>query len=178
MTREIPLTRGAVALVDDEDYERVACHRWYCEPHGYAARKDGDRKVYMHRFVFDDPSVAQVDHINGDRLDNRRANLRAASSANNQRNRKKIYREQTSRFKGISFHPRTGTWFAYITVEGKRHSLGYHHDEIRAARIYDRAALHFFGEFARLNFPDDVETTLAIPLVIKKSLGRWRVADR
>lgn len=94
---------------------------------------------------------AQLDHINGDRYDNRIANLREATNRQNQQNRKKSA-ACSSKFKGVSWAKRERLWVSHIVVAGKRVGLGYFREEKDAARAYDIAALRHFGAFARPNF--------------------------
>lgn len=159
--REVPLSHGYVALVDDEDYERVAAHRWRAHINTrsrsiYAVRTERGRTVWMHRFILglgqDGP---RVDHRNGNGLDNRRrVNLRPATRSENARNKK----PQSGRaLKGIcrSKRNKTHPWSAAINVESKPIFLGTFTTPIEAARAYDRAAVQLHGEFARLNFSAD-----------------------
>ena len=101
----------------------------------------------------DAPAGVMVDHINRDRLDNRRANLRMATNAQNQANVTKR-QGMTSRYKGVSRHTATGRWQARISVEGKQMHLGYFAHEADAARAYDARAREVFGVFAQANFPE------------------------
>lgn len=159
MSVEIPLTRGYVALVDDEDAARVlAAGAWYAEvgPRSrtvYAATKTSRRPrrtIHMHQVVTGWP---YVDHVNGDGLDNRRANLRPATQTQNNGNAPR-YRNNTSGYKGVYFVARRGNWAAQIAVSGRRFHLGTFADPVQAAKAYDDAAVRYFGEFARLNFPE------------------------
>jgi hypothetical protein len=105
----------------------------------------------MHRFLLQPPPGLEVDHINGDRLDNRRINLRIATRSQNAMNRPRT-RTNTSGFKGVS---RLGSlWCAQIKLEGKLHYLGRYADPAEAARAYDVAAKIMFGQYARPNFSD------------------------
>ena len=94
----------------------------------------------------------QLDHINGRPADNRIANLRICDQRGNNGNRKPR-KNGTSQFKGVSLHKKQGGWKAQITKWGKCNYLGYFKNERDAARTYDAAAKKYFGEFARLNFP-------------------------
>lgn len=159
--KEIPLTQGKVALVDDEDYERVAAFKWHAtcssrKRRWYAARNatlpDGRQtKVRMHRFILNAVTALQVDHENGDGLDNRRSNLRPASNGQNQHNRS-LSPSSTTGFKGVTFHRRWNRYYARIYNDGKEISLGYFADARSAAVAYDIRARELFGEFARTNF--------------------------
>lgn len=160
MTAEIPLTRGYVALVDDEDAARVlAISAWYAEVHPrartvYAAAKSpGTRRtIHMHSVV---TGWSYVDHVDGDGdgLNNRRANLRPATQTQNNGNARRR-RDNTSGYKGVYFDARRGHWAAQISIDGRRLHLGVFADPVDAARRYDAAAVYYFGEFARPNFPE------------------------
>lgn len=155
MTREIPLSRGLVALVDDADFERVAAlGKWYANPsyRTFYARKNywesgRCKSVRMHTFI---TGWEYVDHVNGNGLDNRRANLRPADDSTNSFNRQ-LRRNNKSGFKGVS--GKGCRWQAEIQCRGKRIYLGLFDTATDAACAYDTAAREHFGEFARLNFP-------------------------
>lgn len=153
--REIALPRGMVALVDDEDFALVSRRTWS------PSRNDGNGgtfyavsgaspRVLMHVLILGSEPGTQIDHINGNGLDNRRSNLRRCSRAQNAANRAKQRGTFTSRFKGVS--RLASGWRAYITA-GRFIYLGTFATEEDAARAYDAAAVEHFGEFARLNFP-------------------------
>ena len=97
-----------------------------------------------------------VDHINHDGMDNRRANLRAATHAQNTYHRKKRSGATKSKYKGIHWRKENKKWVARIMFEGKRIHLGSFHTEIEAAKAYDRAAKKYHGEFASLNFESKI----------------------
>ena len=154
--REIPLSRGLVALVDDEDFERLSKFKWYASP-AYAVRngKDADGKamqIRMHREILNAKPDQEVDHVNRNGFDNRRENLRLCSHAENVRNRSS-YKNNSSGFKGVSFHKGTGKWQARIRIDERLQHLGVHATAEEAARAYDAAAIEIHGKFASLNFP-------------------------
>lgn len=154
----IPLTQGFVTWVDIEDAEAVGRVKWCVAPSGhtaYARRywQEGGRRrmVQLHRGLLEAPPGLEVDHINGDGLDNRRANLRLATHAENGRNRHVAWGQST--YRGVAWGD--GSWMAKIRVDGHLCSLGHFVEEAEAARTYDAAARHYFGAFASLNFPDE-----------------------
>jgi hypothetical protein len=136
------------AKVDDEDYERLNQHKWSIGHHGYVTRFGGTR---MHREVFRTASSLQVDHRNGDKLDNQKHNLRKSSHAQNQQNRPKNV-NNTSGYKGVARVSGAKTYRAYITCNNKRYEIGHFDTARLAALAYDFWALHLHGEFAKTNF--------------------------
>ena len=162
MTKEIPLTQGKIALVDDEDYERVNQYKWCAVRYGdnfYANRNGGKAGklnrtfiVKMHREVLGDPADMIVDHINHNGLDNRKANLRIVTKEQNLWNSRKNISYGTSIYKGVTFFKRDNRWRAYITYKKKHIFIGSFPDEQAAAKAYDEKAKQLFGEFAYLNF--------------------------
>lgn len=151
--RLIRLTNGEHAIVDEEDWEELSQLTWHRGDRDYVVHTvglDGETKVLlMHRVVARAPHDVLIDHENGNRLDNRKQNLRDATFRQNAQNRAPV---NGKRFKGI-FKFREG-WKARIKYEGQNIYLGLFPSEEIAARAYDYAARRLFGEFARLNFPD------------------------
>ena len=154
--KRIPLSQGKFALVDDEDFETVGQMRWYTmRIHNvwYAASSQAveGTRVYLHRFLMDPPSDMEVDHINGDGLDNRRENLRVCLHRDNLRN---VRRTVTSRsgFRGV-LKTRSGRWEARTKRLGRIIHIGTFDTPEEAARARDRKIIELHGEFAVLNFP-------------------------
>lgn len=157
MVKEIQLTQGKVALVDDADYEWLNQWKWHAEKkHGiwYAKRSlytNGKQiNIKMHSLILGTPKGMQSDHKDGDGLNNQRYNLRVCTYAENQHNRAIRIDSKSSVFKGVS-HYKYG-WRVSIKVNYKSINVGYFKDETEAAKAYDQAAIKYFGEFANLNF--------------------------
>lgn len=160
MSVTIPLTRGLVAVVDEEDYERVAAFKWHARPKYktdgfYAVNGRGGAKPtsygvqYLHRFVLSAPSDMFVDHINGDGLDNRRENLRLATLSQNNIN---IHRPNPTGFRGVE-KTQSGRWRARLVINRQLHCSCPFDMPEEAAKAYDQMARQHHGAFAVLNFP-------------------------
>ena len=159
--RHIPLTQGKYAIVDPEDYERFGQYRWFAvrsRDTFYAARsarreKDGRRKSYqMHREIMKIAEGMVCDHINGDGLDNRKANLREATCAQNNWNRAKSRVISCSKYKGLAWDRQDRRWEVRISVNGRRIYIGRFKDQLEAAKAYDAAAVKYHGQYANVNF--------------------------
>lgn len=151
--KTIPLAHGKVALVDDEDFERVNQFKWYADKPRYiwyAVRREGRTKIKLHQFIF--PGYKLIDHKNRDGLDCRKENLRPATNSQNAANMR-IHQGASSCFRGVSWHSPLKLWRTQICYEKIRLHLGYYEFEEDAAHVYDYAARIYFGEFARINFP-------------------------
>ena len=158
--KQIPLKQGKHTIVDDEDFEYLSQWKWHLMTVGYAARhrRKGDYGwrnyntgiVYMHRVILNTPEGKHTDHINGNKLDNRRSNLRTCSNAENIRNIK-IPRHNTSGFKGVSWDRVNKKYKVKITFNRKYIFLGRYQSPTEAALAYNVAAKKHYGEFARLN---------------------------
>lgn len=168
MSKEIQLFgkfgEGLYALVDDEDYDRVNQHRWHVGNNGYIKTFVGGRKnakcILMHRLIMNPSEDLEVDHRDGNKLDNRRSNLRVAERSQNARNLRR-HKKFSSRFKGVSWNAARYVWEAELTFDNHPVYLGQFASEIQAAQAYNDGALRYFGEFASLNIinkdtPDDV----------------------
>jgi len=161
--RRIYLSEDAWTILDWQDYYRFGRFKWEINGNDnkfYAVRNimagsSRTTTVRLHRLIMDCPKGLVVDHINGDSLDNRRANLRLATQAQNLYNRKKK-KNTSSQFIGVSFNKSHRYWGSQIKVNGKALWLGSFDNEIAAAKAHDEAAIKYHGEFARLNFPEVV----------------------
>ncbi len=154
MTRcVIPLTRGKEALVSRVDYAFLMQWKWTYYAAGYAGRvKRNNKVVYMHHVIASRKGIVfeEIDHRNQVKLDNRRSNLRSATSAQNKANRPK-YHTNTSGYKGVFWHQKAGKWMAQIGYRGRVKYLGLFRYRTQAAREYNKWASKLFGKFAQLN---------------------------
>ena len=154
--KDIELTQGKVALVDDEDYEYLKQSKWYAhnQRDGECYAMGGRGKIYMHRLIMGTPKGMYTDHINGNGLDNRKENLRVCTNAQNLMNRPKS-KINTTGYKGVTiskYRDRINTYIrAQININGKNKFLGFHKTPELAAKAYNKAAIKYHGEFAQLN---------------------------
>lgn len=167
--KEVPLSRGYAALVDDADHDRViAAGPWFADitpTTVYAVRNmpkpDGKKTTQLlHRFILGmtDPKV-KVDHRNRYGLDCRRENLRVGvTRSQNMANSRKPCNGKSSQFKGVHWNKQAQKWCARIKVNGRTLHLGYFTDELEAARTYDQRAREQWGEFSRGNLGRRVTT--------------------
>lgn len=163
-TATIEVSRGSdspvLAIVDADCAEFLRRFEWSLSDSGYAVRSVRfDGKTYvrrLHRIVADAPDGVIVDHINGDKLDCRAANLRMVDAFGNAQNRAmRARRVRGIRYKGVYSNSNCATYTARIRVNGKHIYLGSFKEQEDAARAYDAAALEHFGEHSRLNFPPE-----------------------
>lgn len=153
--KEIQLTKGQIAIVDDEDYEELSRRKWQHMKCGYAARhgrspvSGKETMLYMHRIIMGlaHGDRKYVDHINGNKLDNRRENLRICTNAENMRNRGKTA-SNTSGYKGVYRGRQPGRWRALIMVDGETISLGQYDSKEEASEAYRKAAAEYHKDFS------------------------------
>lgn len=161
--KEIKLTKGYAAQVDDETYKWAKMLKWSAQVRQlstglniYARRNirtNGHTKAYyLHRMITGVKDGEYVDHIDGNGLNNRKSNLRICTQQQNTSNKRPMP-GGSSTWKGVSWDKKSKTWYSYIMVYYKRIPIGHFTSEIDAAKAYDRAALEHYGEFAKLNFP-------------------------
>lgn len=137
-------------MIEEPDFE-FAQLTWYLGRDGYAARMENHRIVRLHRVITEALSGVEVDHVNRNRLDNRRRNLRFATRAENARNCKRSSRN-TSGYKGVRFSPEVGRWGAAVRCDGKRYWMGFFDTPEEAALAYDLGAIALHRDFAATNF--------------------------
>ncbi len=166
--KRIPLSRNKYAIVDDEDYELLSRFKWHVssgKSNTYYAQSELPDTRYrirfsMHRLIMKAEKNQEVDHRNGNGLDNRRRNLRLCTKHQNRFNMR--ITTGSSKYKGVSWHTKNGKWRARITLNYQNIYIGCFTSEREAAKAYDRKAKQLFGDFAYLNFPGGA-TCLLIP---------------
>ena len=187
MSRQIPLSgrlgKGKYALVDNGDYVWAMQWVWHLTRKGYVRHTErlpsGQIKgTRLHR------ALAQrwgwtlghltIDHVNHDRLDNRRQNLRAISSAQNTQHRRGPNANNRSGYLGVHFHRASQRWRAKITVNGQRVNIGTYETPEKAARARDAAAKHFLGELAFLNFPNESPAPFSLKAIWVTNTSGYR----
>jgi hypothetical protein len=138
--KKIELSKGEYALVDDEDYEYLIQGTWHLSTKGYAIGRYKNKRVTMHRLVNQTPPELQTDHINRNKLDNRRINLRSVTASQNQHNTK-IQSNNNSGYPGVSWKKYCSKWRAQIMVNRKNIQIGYFdnlHDAIKARQLKEK----------------------------------------
>ncbi len=151
------LTNGGFTILDEADHKRFRRWNWQRHSKGYVSRCQSNGRAgtsqtfYLHREILGAPKGVQIDHINGNRLDNRRSNLRFANQFLNNGNMKMQERPKSAPFKGVSLRKDTGKWAAYIKHAGRKITLGCFATPEEAAVAYNAAAQAQWGEFAHPN---------------------------
>lgn len=155
--KEIPLTQGKVAIVDDDDFEWLSKWKWYYNQ-GYAVRTEdipGKQKtVLMHAQIMGTPKGMQTDHRDMNTLNNCKANLRICTFSENKFNCNK-QSNNTSGYKGVTWDKRNKKWYAQIEFQKKNIGIGHFDNPQEAAKMYDKFAKQYHGDFAKTNFEED-----------------------
>jgi hypothetical protein len=152
--RAIVLLGGEISLVNDEKYDELVIYSWHLHSNGYAVRCNGGHSTYMHRVVINAPDKVWVDHIDGDKLDNRIENLRLCNASQNGGNRGPICNNELG-YKGVRKHRKN--YQARVIFHGKETTIGTFTTPEEAARAYDNKVMELFGEFAKTNFIKETE---------------------
>lgn len=142
--------KGKYAIVDDEDFDAVNKYRWNLSMNGYVRRTAGQKgsqyTLFLHRYLFDDIKDKDIDHINHNKLDNQRKNLRACTRSENMGNAV-MRSDNSSGYKGVSWHKKSEKWRAYIQFNKKHISLGFYTSKKDAAKAYQIAADKYFKDY-------------------------------
>lgn len=150
----IELSKGKYAKVDDCDFDALNKFNWSLMGHGYASRVEivnGKRhNIHMHRVIMGTPEGMDTDHINMDRIDNQRHNLRICTRSENIMNQPK-YKKGNSIFRGVHFNKKSGKWVATAHKQRKVFNLGYFKTPEEAARVYNKKVLELYGSFSKVN---------------------------
>lgn len=155
--KKIKLSRGKYAIVDNEDFEKCSLHKYYCDSTGYAVRNckriyKKDRvirpKIALHNFIMKPEKGKMCDHINGNKLDCRKKNLRIVTRSQNCFNRK-LNKNSSTGYKGVSLW--RGKFRASINKDKHRYWLGIFSNPDNAAEAYNKAAKELHGVYAKLN---------------------------
>ena len=133
--KTIKLTQGQEAMVDDEDFEELSRYKWYAQKirNVFYATRTTQSKIRMHRFICNAPKVLQVDHIDGNGLNNCRSNLRIVTNRQNSQNK---HTKKSSIYPGVYWHKGAGKWLADISINGKKNHIGCFEVEVDAYNAY------------------------------------------
>lgn len=145
MTEIIKMAKNKFVLVDEDDYDYLMQWNW----HFFGGYAKNAKQGFMHRLLMN-PGDLYVDHANGNKLDNRRANLRVCTHSQNMMNRP-MSSSNSSGYKGVFFNKQCNKWMSLISANGKSNYLGLFTCKHKAALAYNEAAIKYHGEFATLN---------------------------
>lgn len=137
-------------VIDDDSYEKVKHWVWRLNKYGYVSRREKDKRIFLHREIMQTPEGYITDHINGNKLDNLKSNLRVATDRENVWNQG-IRSDNSSGYRGVYFRKDRKRWSAEIKKDGKKYALGCYSSAEMAAKAYNTKAKELFGEYARLN---------------------------
>lgn len=145
------IIKGLDVLIDKQDAYLLEERSWWTNGK-YLSGWSKEGTVYLHRLIMNPPRGKEVDHINGNRYDNRRSNLRLCTRSQNNANWKGKHRPGSSKYRGVCWRKDTKKWKAEVQLNGKTTNIGCFDSEVEAAKAYDSVAQRLFGEFAYQNF--------------------------
>lgn len=153
MVKEIILSNKSISLVDNKCYKRLNKYNWFTGNKYVQTKIKVNNKIlniYMHRLIMNAPKGVQVDHIDGNKLNNQKSNLRLVTNGQNQMNSKNT-KGSSSKYKGVTWDKNRNKWTVHICLDWKIKHLGRFEKEIDAVKAYNEVAKELFGEFANLN---------------------------
>jgi len=154
MTKNIKLSHGFTALVDDNMFDFLSQRKWSVFEDRCGKKYAVCQNIRMHRVITNCPENMEVDHIDGDGLNNQLSNLRVCTKSQNMANRK-INKNNTTGFKGVRrFYYNKNKYTSKVNTNGKQYYLGIFNTAIDAAKAYDKKARELFGHFAKTNFEE------------------------
>jgi hypothetical protein len=176
--KEIPLTQGKFAIVDDTDFEELNQFKWCAvelNHHFYATRmieksKNPKKNEFMHRRLLPPPNNLEIDHINGNGLDNRRENLRIVTHRQNMQN---LHISKSSKYPGVTWDKRGKKWTAQIWIKGKLINLGSFKEETNAAAVYNIACQEKIGDSEMTKIKKPPKNPLGKPLGTRQKDGLY-----
>lgn len=155
--KHIPLTQGKFAIVDDADYEELSKYYWcackHKRAHVWYAVRSGHVKMHHQVLGRKIESNDEVDHLNGNGLDNRKVNLRICSHSVNMQNRHVLKKNKSCKYQGVCWDKNRKSWVASICKDQKQMTIGRYKSQDVAAKAYDVKALELYGVHAKVNFP-------------------------
>lgn len=146
---KIKLTQNKYCIVDKHEFDSLNKYKWYYN-NGYALRRDGKKSLFLHRYLLKAKKGQIVDHINGNRLDNRLCNLRFVTMKQNNQNRSYQKRNKT-KVRGLTYRPKIKKYEVNIFSNSCAYYLGLYKDKYLAMLIYSIVALELFGNYTRFN---------------------------
>jgi len=168
MELEIKDKNNSIIQISDEDFEMVSQHKWHVNKDGYVKGQANGKKVFLHRFILSAQSGQVVDHSNGDKLDNRRENLKITTYQKNSENRKISKSKKSSQFRGVYYHKNSEKYVVYCMHDGINNRIGCFNTEIEAAESRDIYVVQNNLSHIQLNFPEKKDEYLQKDIVAKK----------
>lgn len=149
--KTIPLTQNKIALVSDEDFEELSKYKWHLHTTKFGDyARTSNPKRYMHTFLMNPGHGYEVDHQDGDGLNNQRSNMRICTSSQNKANQK-VRSDNVSGFKGVSWDKSREKWLAQTHYKGKYKYIGRFANKLEAVNAYNTTVIELFGDFAKVN---------------------------
>ncbi len=175
---QIPLTSGKAALIDAVDYPKICGYKWrfhsgYARAFKYNPSTQKNDAIHMSHLIMPCPPGMEIDHINRDRLDNRKCNLRVVTRSQNCANRGS-FKNSVSQYKGVHWNKKMELWEAAIRKDGIQTAIGAFNDEVAAASAYNDYARKMWGEYAALNDIEEVDYKRMRHLKPENSRSRFR----